>query len=611
MFSGALILAAPLLFACQSLAVVVRQPEASRGLLIPGNKIARRKRGIFDTDNNKLSYKIPIHLIGETVVMEVEIGTTIEFAAVDTVDSTFVVFGPNCTTCPGALTPWEPDDKFSNGTEESVRMFNEGGCKVISGTEEVWNMQGSDADHMQIWVATECQFDIPENKVPYGAIIGVGIPKCDTKGHLKDASKMYRTAEAEEEAESADEAHPPHPRNPAHAEGWQRRVAERKERQRRQQRQREDRARRYEESWHPLGMATDDPRDPPPHPAKPANETEEEWEAHTPSDVIAAPYPNSVLPEKKGGLKDGMPAKAPLRKMASVDAVDAICAESTLIKTWGLHLFSICMHEGHDAWGSLTVNPADPSHNPQVTQHAVPGVNFWSVKVRDLHLRKEGKPFGKTLGFTGSGGVAILDSTSVSLGVPHEIFKQLEEAWNNSALDCNDMTQQLGLGFTIGNSLEDAQSIRLPANAWLRQAYGKTTAEVAGILGTDGKPLPAPAHSYPGPFIGCESMVQDIGEAMTDNGPMFVLGLPFFQSYVTTFHSPPGGNFFLTMQHSGAGCDPAPVPPDQLTEDPYWGSLSAMRKAGAGAGMEPRKRRAAKDLPLPRYVPLDGEILKV
>lgn len=478
-------------------------------------------------------------------------------------------------------------------------MFNEGGCKITSGYEEVWNTFGTDAEHQEIWVATECQFDDPSRKVKYAGVAGFGIPKCDTKGHLKDAAKMYRS----EEVEEVEETHPPHPLNPARAEGWHRRVAERQERQRRQQRQAEERARKYDETWHPLGMATNDPRDPPPHPAKPANETEEEWEAHTPSDVIAAPYPNSVLPEKKGGIKDGMPAKAPVRKMASVDAVDEACASSTLIKTWSLHRFSICMHEGHDAWGSLTVNGANPAENPQVTQHNIAGKNFWAVNVRDLHARKDGKPFGQTLGFaTKTGGVAILDTTSVSLGVPHDIFVQLEDIWKNYSLDCNDMAQQIGLGFTVGDSLQDAQAIRLSANSWLRQAYGRTTAAVAGLPNTT-----VPAHNYTGPFIGCESMIQDIGEAMTDNGPMFILGLPFFQEYVTTFHSPPGGNFFVTMQHADAGCDPAPVPPGDLTEDP----VTAMRKAGGGLGMEPSKRRAAKDLPLPRYVPLDGEILKV
>jgi len=122
-----------------------------------------------------------------------------------------------------------------------------------------------------------------------------------------------------------------------------------------------------------------------------------------------------------------------------------------------------------------------------------------------------------------------------------------------------------------------------------------TTAQVAGDTTAT-----KPPHNYPGPYMGCESMIQDIGEAMTDHGPLIVLGKPWFEQYKTTFHNPEDGGLFVTIQHADeVSCDAT-----SMVDMPAF-------NREAGAGMAQTSRRSARDLPIPHYVPLKGEILQM
>lgn len=219
-----------------------------------------------------------------------------------------------------------------------------------------------------------------------------------------------------------------------------------------------------------------------------------------------------------GILTDGM-AKS-VAGNASAKA-DYLAEYPTLLESWDVRAFSVCLQRPYESPGYLVWNDEDTrASQPDLFRYvALSGDRTWGTRVTDASVG------GTSLG-CGKGCGAIVDSGTSLVMVDPETFDKMynflvdAQKAGDLATDCSNLDQLPDLVFKM-----DGGEFRLPP-----QSY----------VGTIGGVIPQPLRTYfpkapaSGEFAACEILLSPI-DAKTEDGPLWIVGMPFFREYYTTF----------------------------------------------------------------------------
>jgi hypothetical protein len=225
--------------------------------------------------------------------------------------------------------------------------------------------------------------------------------------------------------------------------------------------------------------------------------------------------------------------------------------EKTLLMSYGVNEFSVCLQKGPGSDGFLTWGEADnklTNEDDYVTANVM-GKHHWSTKLSNVTFKKslpdgDGNeshlaqvPCGET------GCVAIVDSGTSLIAAPGFALMQLSEQIPPIKEDCSNLHELPSLYFDV-----DGHRLELPPQAYVMQVTGATLEadDIWDILFF--KPKIRKLNMCMPAFMQIDME--------SKHGPVWILGMPFFRYYHTTFDREA-----KTMRFAIAGptCEPEPL----------------------------------------------------
>jgi len=221
--------------------------------------------------------------------------------------------------------------------------------------------------------------------------------------------------------------------------------------------------------------------------------------------------------------------------------------EKTLLMSFGVEEFSICLQKPAGSEGFLTWGPEPnaPARKDVVTAKVI-GKHHWSTRLSNVTfghptLGQHQIPCGQ------QGCTAIVDSGTSLIAAPGDALMQLSEMIPEIKEDCSNMNELPILHFVV-----DGQQLELPPEAYVMRVTGATISadDIWDLLFF--KPRIRKVNQCMPAFMQMDMM--------SDNGPVWILGMPFFRYYHTTFDRKS-----KTMRFAEAGphCEPLPLMKNQ------------------------------------------------
>jgi len=201
----------------------------------------------------------------------------------------------------------------------------------------------------------------------------------------------------------------------------------------------------------------------------------------------------------------------------------SLAEEQTLLEGFGVMSFSVCIRREAGSEGYFTWNEDDPHMQPGLfTAVPVRGTVTWGVELTNVQMQVGGSSLHRMSIGCGGGGTcgALVDSGTSLLVLPTEAAQRALQAVDALNSDCSNMDLLPHLVFQL-----DGKRFALPPDAYLGQFEGR---------------LPDPLDRYTRragegrAYRACELLIMTM-DVQTQLGPMWILGLPFFREYYTTF----------------------------------------------------------------------------
>lgn len=166
---------------------------------------------------------------------------------------------------------------------------------------------------------------------------------------------------------------------------------------------------------------------------------------------------------------------------------------------------------------------------PRGTSMPIAGKHHWAVQMTTAML--EGPGGTHPLGCNGMGCAAIMDTGTSLISAPSSVLTEIEKGLNKLGGDCDHIDQVASIKFKLGG-----HEVKLPPESFI------------GYINN-------------GFHVECGILIMDSGEIDTDMGHLWILGMPFFSAYHTTFDlGSPGGtdkaNMRIHMTPTGGSCAP-------------------------------------------------------
>jgi len=199
-------------------------------------------------------------------------------------------------------------------------------------------------------------------------------------------------------------------------------------------------------------------------------------------------------------------------------------SEKTLLMSYEVDEFSMCLERASGAPGWMTWGPVCTAEEKKEKFASAPviGQHHWGVKMTDIRKR------GMAKGGPGSGGIcsdgcaAIVDSGTSLIAAPTKYLQMLSQVIPGVAEDCSNLHQLPTLLFELGE-----HTFRLPPRAYVMKIEGDVM-EANSIWDV----LFFKPKVYHQKLCIPAFMQLDM---MSAQGPVWILGMPFFRYYYTTF----------------------------------------------------------------------------
>lgn len=217
-------------------------------------------------------------------------------------------------------------------------------------------------------------------------------------------------------------------------------------------------------------------------------------------------------------------------------------SELPMLHTWSVPIFSICMGGQPGSDGVVVWNDTLAYEQEESFMHipVMKGVHTWSANMTNVKLVDAGN---KTLLGCENGCNALIDSGTSLLAAPTTAVNKIILAMERLNTNCTNLEVLPDLTFQLGE-----HTLSLPPSAYVARVEGEVPSYVMERM----PHLQSTARA-------CQLMIMDMGQLL--DGEMWILGVPFFKKYYTTFDL---GNSleqrqFHISEHSEEECTPLPV----------------------------------------------------
>jgi len=221
--------------------------------------------------------------------------------------------------------------------------------------------------------------------------------------------------------------------------------------------------------------------------------------------------------------------KSELEKKQKV--LESVRAKSMMVDTFGVNMFSVCLGKKPGSDGYLIWSDTAPLVKPEYfVRVPVVGNHTWSVKLdkpRFAHgpSSSSNKFEGVKLGCENGCG-ALLDSGTSLMAMPGDTINELVRVTLEPGFNCSNLQDLPSIKLRLGD-----HEIILPPDAYIADVVDANVPEYLQSFVRMRK-LRDSAHQSPGGH--CDLMVMESG-ASTAHGPLWILGVPFFRQFYTTF----------------------------------------------------------------------------
>lgn len=193
-------------------------------------------------------------------------------------------------------------------------------------------------------------------------------------------------------------------------------------------------------------------------------------------------------------------------------------AELGLSTKFGMDTFSVCIRKGSDSPGVFVWNDVHPSrHTGMFTSVPVAGDIHWAASMRNVQVG----PDGDVVEIIGcrDGCAAVIDSGTSLIAAPTEAIMRLDFALAKLREDCSNLHEMPDFVFMLGG-----QTFSLPPDAYIGRVVESSKPSARHIL----------RGRFRSKSYQCAPLLMPI-DADTQLGPLWILGLPFFRKYYSTF----------------------------------------------------------------------------
>lgn len=223
--------------------------------------------------------------------------------------------------------------------------------------------------------------------------------------------------------------------------------------------------------------------------------------------------------------------------------------EQTLLMSYGIDEFSVCLQKPRGSPGYLTWGPTDGMKRNQFATAKVHGKHHWATRLTDVTFKASGvgkavkdQKKGVKLPCADTGCTAIIDSGTSLIAAPGMALMQLSQQIPAIKEDCSNLHDLPNLHFVI-----DGTEFTLPPQAYVMRITGALMEanDIWDILFF--KPKIRKLDMCMPAFMQMDMM--------SGQGPVWILGMPFFRYYHTTFDRK---NEQMHFAVAGPDCEPRP-----------------------------------------------------
>lgn len=250
---------------------------------------------------------------------------------------------------------------------------------------------------------------------------------------------------------------------------------------------------------------------------------------------LAKQQHQAVLEEEREFLSTHakVPARMQQDEEDAKEAVDHSRKLSGLLQNIGVNTFSVCIGRKLGGDGYFMWNDQDPQLRPDIFTK-VSDVNsmHWVVELSDVRIGTgmsgDSNVFDVDCGeAAGHRCGAIMDTGTSLIAAPSEAINRVVKMVDRIDGNCSRIGELPDLRFQLGGA-----EFTLPPESYIGRVQGQVPTALGEIFHLRHK-LNNASHSQLG---SCQPLLMAV-ESLTQHGPMWIMGLPFFRRYYTTFDS--------------------------------------------------------------------------
>eukprot|EP00930_Biecheleria_cincta_P041529 TRINITY_DN28495_c0_g1_i1.p1 TRINITY_DN28495_c0_g1~~TRINITY_DN28495_c0_g1_i1.p1 ORF type:complete len:518 (-),score=56.70 TRINITY_DN28495_c0_g1_i1:158-1711(-) len=251
-----------------------------------------------------------------------------------------------------------------------------------------------------------------------------------------------------------------------------------------------------------------------------------------------------------------------------------------------VRFLSVCLGQAHGSQGHLIWNDQDPtSRHESFTRLQVIGQVAWSLTLQNVRLvSRDG--IARSIACS-KGCAAILDSGTSLISAPDSAIDEMSNYLVGIGASCYHLQDLPSLEFELGGVKHT-----LPAETYMGFVLGYVKASWKSAFRQ-------PEFTK---VLDCEMLLMSTGDTRSDQGPVWIIGMPFFRHYYVTFdygEHPSAANdkrsiWTAPVDHK---CRPKNPPPSRGI-----GLLSEDASTHSDASIFGARRLDASKLHLPRWM---------
>lgn len=268
------------------------------------------------------------------------------------------------------------------------------------------------------------------------------------------------------------------------------------------------------------------------------------------------------------------------------DAVDHEEAATTFVDNLGVGDMSACMGRQSGSKGYHIWNDFAKMHSPELFQKLdVVGDIYWSAEMTDVHTgegfvpkgaskdRKNAAEPAKLACYDGRCSAVIDTGTSLIIA-PSTVVQRVHEVvdnWAKAGGTCDDLSKLPDFNFKL-----NGKSFLLPPESYIGTYMGELREDVKHFFPSLARMEQAKASQG---WSNCQPLILSM-DADSQFGPLWILGMPFFRKYYTTFSFEKNEWGSLTAKSMSLSiaddhCKPSKSPEEEA--DNKWKSLGQQR----------------------------------